>query len=737
MKTTTDRPTIATVTDVPQLAELRAELSRCHTDSSPYLEQYRRDFETRFCLWQGQSADGRRWQSHYGKQTKVRPWDGASDVRTFTADDIINEQVETMLSAFARATIQVTALRATELDWSSKVTVLLQWLIRNQLAPEIAAELEKAAQWRQTYGLSIMGVWWRQEWRLAKVLRKLEDLWQQAVESGDAAAIEAVQSIADPLRDEQSIAAIVARSPVVDRQGARRILRELREKGESEVPMVTVHKNQPCWEALRPFLDVFFPVETADLQRARWMMRRRVLTLAELEVKKASREWDPDWCEEVYHTRGKSFGAIADYRTASGTLLGTEHLLGYGTRQAGAGQLPGEHYVEVYSAYYQGIDQRSGIPVLMHTVFSPLVGEEDSYGRHEPFTYAHGAMPFVPLVRERVESALADSRSVPEIAATFQGTIKRHRDGLNDLGQMSLQPPLLVPLWRAGQTTDASPCAHIPYKNGDEFKYLLPPPHAATNAQNAEEQAEMALARYFGLRRGDMVDPTRTQLANERLVQGFLGEVGEVTKQMMQLWQQYGSPVTTERVVGRLRIPFHVAREEIQGQFDLTFRFDPVNLNQELAIKRLEAFQKFVLAFDNMGVVNRQKLAELGARALDPYWADEIVGDPALAAQSEAEDEMKNLGLIATGTEPPMRPEGQNYQLRLSTLLQGLQDNPWQRQRIESQPDSLAMLQARIKHLNTMAEQYGINKDIGRTGAEPGLVKLREEQGQRPQMMEV
>lgn len=725
----TENQQIADITDTPPLEELRAELSTCLMDSSTYLDQYRFDFETRFCLWDAQSRDGRRWQARTGTQHKVKPWDGASDVRTFTADDIINEQVDVMMSAFHRANLQVTAVQSTDTEWSTKVSMLLTWLLRNHLAGELGAELEKAANWRQGYGLALAGIWWDQTWRLQRVVRTLEEMIASATEraqEGDPSGLRALAQLADPSQDEATVARMLELAPILDRQAARRIIRQMREEGQAEIPTLSVLRNQPCVEALRPFLDVFFPVETRDIQKARWVQRRRVLTLAELENNISTLEWDRDWARELAETgRGKSFGALMDYRSLP-LRNGGDRFLFSTLRGPSTGALPGENYVEVWDAYYPGIDRKTGAPVMMHTVWSPLVQEK--FARHAPFGYDHQKMPFVAMVRERVEDALADSRSVPEIAATFQGTIKTHRDAANDYAQMTTIPPLLVPLWRSGTDVKLGPTAQIPMKPSDDLKFLAPPQWTGVS-EKCTEAATLALARYFGCIH-ELVPAPLTALRQERLVTGFLGEVALISRQMLQLCQQYMSDVEAERVVGPLKMPFKMSREEIQGQFNLLLTFDATNLNPELTKAKLEAFHKYVVSIDTEGTVNRTALAQLGARMLDPWLADAVVGDPAVAAQQEVEDEKKNLAMMLNGVEPPMRPEGQNYQLRLNALLSEIQANPYLPPRIQSQPDTQAMLQARIQHLTTMAEQYGINRQIGRTGAEPGLQKLREEMAQ-------
>lgn len=711
-----EQPSYTEITDTPDLEELRRQLQQAITEAGVYLDQYRFDFETRYCLWDGQSRDGRKWQDNIGTNHKVRPWDGASDVRTFTADEICNEQVDVMMSAFNRAQFQVTALRSDQLDWSTKITQLLQWYLRGGMAQELDREVEMAAQWRQMYGLSVLGVWWRQEFRMVQAVITLQEMLQMAMQQMQQGNPLPLQSLADPLQDERTVSEMVKRSPILDRSGAKKILRNLRSNGQAEVPRLTVTTNQPCWEALRAYLDVFFPTETSTLQRARWVQRRRLLTLPEIEFKVNSGEWDREWAQELATMRGKSYSMLNDYRDLP--LRRTETMLSVGS----AIGLPNEAYCEVWDGYYYGLDKKTGMPVMQHVVWSPLL-EPNVFGRFEAFGYDHGQMPFVELVRERVERSLSDSRSIGEIAATHQRTIKTQTDADNDLAQLTTVPPLCVPMWRAGAEVPLGPAAQVPEKVPNELRWMSPP--AQTGAgERARMNADMALGRYFGLMR-EGVDPRRTQAAQERLTGKFLREIGAACRQTLQLCQQYMSDVDAEMVVGAMRMPFHVSREEIQGEFNLMLHYDPTQLNPDLVVKKLEAFEKYILAFDNQGVVNRAKLAEMGARMLDPWMADALVGSPEAASQGEVEDEKQNLASIMAGVEPPMRPEGQNYQLRLQTLLQEVKANPYLPARLAAQPDSAAMLDARLKHLAVMAEQFGINKQIGRTGAAPGLEQIQ------------
>ena len=70
------------------------ELKNAVSAGSLQMTQQQRDYDTRYCLWDGQTDDGRTWEKKKGKG-KAFPWDGASDARVPYVDGIIGEQVRT------------------------------------------------------------------------------------------------------------------------------------------------------------------------------------------------------------------------------------------------------------------------------------------------------------------------------------------------------------------------------------------------------------------------------------------------------------------------------------------------------------------------------------------------------------------------------------------------------------------------------------------------------------------
>lgn len=709
----------------PDLEMLKHELDLCLKDTGIYLDQYLADYKTRFCLWEGQDRSGRKWDAKFGGAGKARPWDGASDVRTFTADDIVNEQVDDMLLAWWRSDIQVTSIKSTDVEWSTRVTGLLQWLFKTHLAYDLNVQLELAAQWRQTYGIAAVGIWWDQQKRIGREEISMQELiqnaQQMAQQTGNMQALKAVQQLVDPVQESLMVEKLMELSPILDKQGARKVLRDLRSKGTAELPQAYVFRNQPRWEALRVFLDVFFPVETTCLKDARIVTRRRWFTETELANKVETEQWDEDWVTEALTHKGVAYSVTEGMRELAPKL--TRLSLTPIDSMPNA-----DHYVEVFDSTYLGIDEDSGMPVLQRTIWTPHV--MDGYARHEPMPYDHGEQPYVDLVRERIESQAVESRSVCEIATTRQASIKTQEDAANDYAQMTTIPTLITPLWRSGSRLQIGPAAQIAERTQNELRFLNVPQFPPISMEVASN-AKLELAKYFA-RANPEVAPQRTQSGKARLIGTWLMECGQAMRQSFQLCQQYLDEVQVEQQIGPLRVPFHATREQIQGEFNILLHFESGDLNFEQAIKKMEAIQKYLLPMDTVGAIDRAKLTMLGLRSIDPYLAMEVAGTPQMANQGEADDEKRNLAMILSGVEPPMRPEGQNYQLRLQTLMGAIQQNPIIPQIAQQRPDVNAMLNARIQHLKFMAEQFGPNAQIGRMGAQPGLQSLQEEQQASP-----
>jgi hypothetical protein len=113
--------------------------------------------------------------------------------------------------------------------------------------------------------------------------------------------------------------------------------------------------------------------------------------------------------------------------------------------------------------------------------------------------------------------------------------------------------------------------------------------------------------------------------------------------------------------------------------------------------------------------------------ALDQNLSDLIVQDIGVATAAEQEDEQTAFAKIAAGTEPPLKEGGQNAQVRLQTLQTIIQSNPAVQQRYQQDEIFRSMIDARAQAFQFQLQQQQ-NAVIGRTGAQPALQKMAQEQ---------
>jgi hypothetical protein len=187
---------------------------------------------------------------------------------------------------------------------------------------------------------------------------------------------------------------------------------------------------------------------------------------------------------------------------------------------------------------------------------------------------------------------------------------------------------------------------------------------------------------------------------------------------VVQLCQQYLTDEEWARITGGNGQPIARSAEEIQGRYDLVVDFDVRNLDRDYILKLAEALSKYVLTMDTQQTIGRDKLVRMIFTAINPVLAEATLRPVEEADSNEVSDEENNFAKISAGVEPPMVAQGQNWKLRLDTLMGIGEKNPEAFQKLS--PTSQAILKARVAHLEMQVTQEK-NKVIGTLGAEPVL----------------
>lgn len=694
-----------------------SEIQTAVNDAAWYHDRQQRNVDTRLCFWDGQSEDGRKRQAAMG--VEPFPWEGASDTRIRLADEIVRDRVRVMKAAARSARVRVNAIGAEDQARAGRVLQTLRWMLDTQIAEEVRREGEFFRNWRETHGSAVMRIVWREEVAyeverisLEGLATRIAELLEGAAEEEGGAAdaqawlAEAWDVVQSTAREEELVRYVVQLYPGVARRAVRAAVRALhRGDPEVELPVPTVIASRPQWRAGKVMEDVFFPVNTHDLNVARFVAWRELLSETEVMERADAEDWKEGWAERAIERKGQSF-------------LGES----WQRRRAIRGIVSERTYddvrdmVEVWTVYFRAHDDR-GVPGIYCTVFSPSVPDEPAK-EDELVPYAHGRYPFVIGRTEHVERPIVESRGVPEVVMTWQWEKKVQRDARADAAALNTLPPIEAPTGLSKQRIWFGPGTINYTRNPGSLRFMQVPQFAAASVE-VEAALERDINEYFGRAR-DGVSSAKVLQCMQELVDDHLAEYGAMLRMTLQLMQQYLPETSVIRVTNQAPEVVRVSAEEIRGQFDLTVKFDARDMDPEALEAKLALLNTAVLPADVAGVIDRAALTRWQMYAIDASLADEIVRDDAAVTQAEVEDEQVQLAKIYSGQEPPHKEQGQNAALRLQVIDNTIAANPQLQARYRDDEIYRNLIDNRRRAFQFRLQQMQ-NAQIGRVGVSPVL----------------
>lgn len=690
---------LAIASDDPHVGELLNEYNRSMINASQGNLVTKFD-NIRFSRWPGQSDDGKKHSELRPDGSPAWPFEGASDVRNRLIDSTCNELSSMLLMAFQKADIRANGTDLRDMNVSQIATTLLRWIRDNKMPQQLQKEAELGAQYALQYGWSAFFVGWQQNISKRTQEITMQQIAQLAQSSGSPILAELPNLIAK--KSEEAIAIIQSAIPDLTEQECRRMVRELAETGTTTKDEEYVSRNLPEIVALKPWDEIIFPPETADLQRSRVIFRRTWMSEVEIREKITTENWNPDWVERALQTIGKS----STYYQMN--LLPTTTMLVYN----------GVNYmnmVEVVYCYTKSLDGNA--PAIYYTVICPQAAsnrteDSSSWAIHERLDYAHGEYPFVEFRREQLRRAVVDTRGIPELASTDQDEIKAQHDSIRDHTAFSTLPPIKV-VKRVGAINRVGPGVSLPVVNQNDYSFMEPPAREPTVAFNLINRVEANHAAYFGTVNG-LVPPGKTQLLQQKLVNNWLMTWRSVFRQMFSLCCQYMSAEEIQRITGGT-LPQNLS--EIHNEFDLNIRFDVMDLDKEYIAQKIDFLQK-IAQLDAGGVLNRNRLTEMMIQAIAPEMSSELIMNQQQASQKMYKDVQTDIGMMLLGNEAMYQENDPTAQTKMQYAQQILQANPKAQQALQQDQNFQQLFQNYIKNLQMSVMQQQ-NAQIGRIGVSP------------------
>ena len=693
----------------PLLEELREETAFILNErDSNVFARARLNYEARYCVWAGQSEDGRKWTPRSGED-EVFPWSGASDARVPLVDLYVKKHHAFLMTLYDRMRTRVNGTEVNDLAWANRMTSFLRWMKYTQMT-EARRENELLANYLLERGSGVMGIFWSKQRQLAYEELDLETLVTQAFEKAQAAQnpeeeqawLDLPQATFNPAFDAETAKLLVQLYPDVPAGALARILPDLRAQGFARFPRPIITINRPKIVALAPNEDVFISPDARyeDDGTILWFETMRE---AKFRARAKDLKWDPAWADEVLETqRGNvEFGSM-EFRHR--LTPNTASIVPWkGSTNARKLFLVGHAYRRLADA--------NGVPGIFYTCFHPHLTERCA--RHELMNYDHGQQPFVWLTSETRSRRVDDARGYGEVAHTWQNQVKAVWDNRIDRESIATVPPSHYP---PGQQPDKwGPGVQVPTTSPEQYGFYDPPRH-----DPGSEEVEISVRGfsddYFGFTTTED-KAADAAVMKQQLANRWLDAQTRIDVQILQLCQQFEPDEIYFREVGSAKgNPIHATREDIQGKFDLQCSFDTGDLDPEQRQQKA-AMLNDIVASDVNGILDHNEALMVRLEMYDPNLGERLLKPAESASQQEKDDEESVFGKLLIGISVPVKP-GQAYQLRLQTLQSLLQTNQMAQNLVPQNEQAQEAIKQRLKDLTQALQNApgGPNAQIGRGG---------------------
>lgn len=712
-----DPGALAKVTDTPDLETYKTAVWDAQ-GSSLVTDYFARGVNARdwwYARWPYQTCDGRKWGDPM-MGIAPWPWPGASDSRIRTVERTINEHRTLHTYGLRKMKWQAKSTRpAATIRDSQQATTLFNWMLFSHMQAELHLELGLAVSWRNGYGAAILDAGWKQTRRMdyidVNIMGLQEFINEPAVQQfvsgglnnipiGEGLDITDIQQmILDPAYADDLAQLLRAVSHnYLSLREARAKLDELRQVRTVEIPVPYVFESRPRLTALRPQVDVLFPPIAGDFQTVPWYDRIEFVSETTLRDRIVTDGYDKNFVDAALARRGPT--SNTDWKLITTVERAAITSNGYNSL---------ENDIELHHFYRLGQDR--GVPSRYCTVMHM---DLPMPAKHAPAGYDHGEATLHPMRFEINDRPLLSSRGIAEIAYTWEQELKMQYDAQGDRTALSLRPPLLTTYDQLQKMKDLmQPGIVIPMRKFDEGQFMQLPPWDRVSILIIEA-VEKRVREHFGIF-GNDVDPDLKKLRREELTDDLMTELKPVAQQIMKLMRQLLPDAEVAAVVGTLSRPFHITREQINMEFEMSGTVDLRNVDSDFLKEKL-GFLAQLAQLDTMGILDKVALIKAGAEAIDYSFAEMAIQNPQQATQQEVQDEQRAIDLIiGSGQDQPL-PQGANYQLRLQTLqakLQSITQNPATLQIVHQNPKIMQVIMNRAQYFQRQLQQQE-NAQIGR-----------------------
>jgi|688.fasta_scaffold01708_31 hypothetical protein len=669
--------------EVPDINSLTYAYQSTLADLDTYFDTCLRSYNDRRNIWDGKTQDLRKSGS------TAFPWQGASDQEVNVIGERINTYISIFDQALQRSHIKAFPTSMASMSRAGVVSSFLKWM-KSSYIPDFKNQMEQGANYLLEKGLMVTYVGWKRESRTYLQPMTLDEIAQQSPDL--------IEVILDETNDEVVMTILQQAFPKLSDKRAKKCIKELRTKGETQIPAPRQSVDCPVAYACAPDGEVIFPSYVSDPQRSPWIFWRCFLTAQELEKKVTSEGWDEEWVDN-----------------AIDTLRGNDSMYYDGEKMKRSSIMPiidENQLVMVVYAYQRLIDEEDGSEGIYCTIFHP---DSEGYAKHE-LCNGMDDYPFVVTRLSNDQKRMYEVDSFPEILRGAQMQIKTERDSRIDRASLATLPPIMHPAGRP--PSDWGPGRRVPYRRLGEIAFGPVPP-LDSGSMEIEMAMKVQADRAVGL---DLDNPLAT-IKQQFFINKFLDHVRDVLTMAWKLYQRLGPDEIFFQVTGNPNGQI-MQKGSPDDNFSIVVSFDTQSSDPEVAETQLKNMVS-LLQFDRNGRLDTDKLLEFSAQAINPMFADYVLQPAEEAQQKVMKDVTDDLSKIYAGIEVPARPNGAQIAMQ---MLEAYVQQPDVAQRAQSD-------EAFGQRLQKYAEQYQFqmqqmqNAQIGRIGTAPAEMGGMQTQG--------
>lgn len=701
------------------------EMQAACADAGWFLKQMQTNEQTRQCWWPGKSGTGKKEKSA-GKDAK--PFNGAADHEVHLTQTVINRRNAMRVAAVAGGALSVTPMQSDDAMRAGLMKQVLRYHLSGPMRTEVFTQGVRAGSYADRYRCSLMYVGWKEERGVEAVTVTTQQIagWQQqmmmaevqATSTGMVLESEEVDfngMVLDPEQEAETIQLMLQMLPGLKARGAEGVTQAkaalVKLRGGAAAAVVFgsyVKRSSPIWEALEPFVEVFFPAEAMmedGLESCRWIARVKWRNAQWIKEQAAIHNWNPKWVEKVLKDckgRSQMFGKFLAAAPWALNGAGT----GWGTRVN----------TETHNHLYQIIElwDRSmtsdGLTGTYYTVMHADV--QDMVAQRKLREDWDGAYPFVPFKFNMDEKLLLAGSSVPEVTMTKEQAVKAQWDSRTDAAAFTTFPTWTGDPELAGMRP--APGVFLPNVRGKIPEALqIPPPDG--RSIEIEETVRDAVAEFFGFE-SKRLSPAVAMAMGQSDINWFMAAYSQCIARTARLIQQYMPQLKGARITGTNELVSATA-DDVRGGFDFLVSFNVMSLDVKWLKEQLDLVENTIMKFDNRGDVNTLPILEFAFNQFDPSLASRCLPQTRETAQRQTLDAARAaLTDILTGGAPEVT-QGMDFGGMAQAIADEIQRSPLRQQVIVGGGQVCVVLTSYLAGLVNSYKNMpgGENAQIGRT----------------------